>query len=228
MNKSALYLAVAAGMAIAPVHALAQGAGVGVRVGTLGAGAELAIGLTNRVVARGGVGFVPSVVEPKATFDNIDVKLTLPTVYNAGIDLYLNGAFRIGGGILFRKKDPRLKADPFTSSQNIGGTTFAPDEIGTLSGVIDSSNDAPYVLIGFGKHTADRVGLFLDVGVAFMGDPNVTLKSEGGSKSNDAATKTALDQEAQSFESDTRAYLRYWPILSLGLRVGLGKANGSG
>ncbi len=219
MNKCVVILAAAASLAVAPGRSLAQGAGFGARVGTLGIGAEAAIGLTNRIVVRGGVGFVPSDF-PSATFNDIDVKLTIPTFYNAGVDFYLNGAFRIGGGVLFKKDEPTLRAS-FNSPQDIGGTTFTPQEIGTLEGVIDSSNSAPYVLIGFGKHTADRIGLFLDVGVAFMGDPNVTLTSKGGTESDSAAMQSALDQEATDFENDMRAYLRFWPILSLGLRIGL-------
>lgn len=219
MNKRAVFLATTVSLVALPGHSFAQGAGIGARVGTLGVGAEAAIGLTDRIVLRGGIGFVP--LEPSATFNDIDVTLTLPTLYNAGIDFYLNGAFRIGGGVLFKKEDPTLRAT-FNSAQDIGGTTFSPTEIEGLKGTIDSSNSAPYVLIGFGKHTADRIGLFLDIGVAFMGDPTVTLNADGGTKANDAATRTALDQEAMDFEGDMRAYLRYWPILSLGLRVGLG------
>jgi len=219
MNKCVVIFATAVSLAVVPGRSLAQGAGLGARVGTLGIGAEAAIGLTDRIVFRGGVGFVPSDF-PSATFNNIDVKLTIPTFYNAGVDVYLNGAFRIGGGVLFRKDQPTLKAE-FNSPQDIGGTTFTPDEIGRLEGVIDSSNSAPYVLIGFGKHTAERIGLFLDVGVAFMGDPNVTLTSNGGTESSSPAMQSALDKEATDFENDMRAYLRFWPILSLGLRVGL-------
>jgi hypothetical protein len=217
MNKSALCVALVACLGV-PAHAIAQGAGVGARVGTLGVGAEAAIGLTDQIVVRGGIGFQP--LDPNATFHDIDVKLTLPTRYNVGLDFYLNGAFRIGGGILFKRDDPRVRAN-FNTSQDIGGTTFTQDEIGTLTGKIVSSGTAPYVLIGFGNHTAPGIGLFLDLGVAFMGDPKVSLTSDG-TLSNDATMRSALDKEATDFENDMRAYLRYWPIMSVGLRIGLG------
>ena len=167
---------------------------------------------------RGGVGISP--YEPSMTFSDLDVSLKLHTVYNVGIDLYLNGAVRLGGGILFRSGDPEVTGE-FTAPQDIGGTTFTPQQLGTLRGVLDSKDRAPYLLIGFGRHTARGVGLFLDLGVPFVGDPTVRLSASGGSLSDDAdPLMTALRQEAAEFESDMRGYLKVWPILSLGIRLG--------
>ena len=196
----------------------AQGVGLGSRVGTLGLGGELAIGLTESLAVRGGIGLSP--LEPGVTFHDVDVSLKLPTVFNVGLDLYLNSAVRVGGGIMFRSGHPEVKGT-FAAAQDIGGTTFTPQEIGTLTGVIESSGSAPYVLIGFGRHTAEGVGLFLDVGVAFMGDPAVRLGARDGELSSDVGPlMSALQQEAADFEADMRGYLRFWPILSLGIRVG--------
>ena len=214
--SASLLVAVCLGL---PAPALGQGVGVGARVGTLGLGGEAAVGVTERIVVRGGLGFTP--FEPDATFDEIDVTLTLPTWYNAGVDLYLNGAMRIGGGMLFKADDPELLGE-FNQPQDIGGTTYTPQELGTLTGVIDSSDSVPYVLLGFGKHTAPGFGLFLDLGVAFLGEPDVRLDASGGTVSDDPSTQSALDQEAEDFEADMRTYLRFWPILSMGLRIGLG------
>lgn len=204
-----------------PAAAMAQGLGVGGRVGTLGLGGEAAVGLTDRLVIRGGVGVVP--VEPTMTFGDVEVSLSLPTVYNVGVDLYLNSALRIGGGMLFRSADPEVTGE-FSEPQDIGGTTFTPVELGTLTGVFDSNDSAPYVLIGFGRHTAAGVGLFVDFGVAFMGDPDVRLDASGGSRDpdTDATLRNALDQEAMEFEDDMRGYLKVWPILSIGVRLGAG------
>jgi hypothetical protein len=218
MNMRPFVLLVAACAAV-PMSVAAQSVGIGGRVGTLGLGGEAAVGLTERFVIRGGMGLTP--FEPSATFDDLDVTLTLPTWYNVGVDLYLNGAIRLGGGVLFKSEDPTLVGE-FNAPQDIGGTTFTPDEIGMLTGVIDSSDRVPYALLGFGKHTAPGIGLFLDLGVAFLGEPEVRLDASGGTLSNDPSTQDALDREAESFEADMRTYLRFWPILSLGLRIGLG------
>lgn len=218
MLKRALALLIVVS-STAPAMATAQGLGLGGRVGTLGLGGELAIGLTEQLVVRGGVGVMP--IEPSMTFSDLEVTAKLPTVWNVGLDLYLNSAMRIGGGLMFRRADPELTGD-FTSPQDIGGNTYTPQQIGTLTGVLDAKDKAPYVLIGFGPHVAEGVGLFVDFGVAIVGDPDVRLDANGGTldPSTDAGFRAALDQEAADFEADVGSYLKFWPILSLGVRLG--------
>ena len=122
---------------------------------------------------------------------------------------------------MFRSEDPTVRGD-FDSPQEIGGTTYTPQELGTLTGVLDAHDRAPYVLIGFGRHTATGSGLFLDLGLAFTGDPRVRLGAEGGTLSPDtnATLRNALDQEAADFEKDMKGYLKLWPILSIVVRLG--------
>lgn len=206
-------------LAVIPGTVAAQGLGFGAFGGTLGIGGEAAIGLTDRLVLRGGYAFVP--VEPSFTVSDLELTFDLPSSYHVGLDVYLNNALRVGGGILFRSDDPLVKG-VFTSDQQIGGTTFTPTEIGTLTGVFDGRDRAPYILFGFGRHTQPGVGLFVDVGVAFVGDPDVVLGAEGGSLSADAdPLKSALEQEAADMERDAGSYLKLWPFFSLGVRVGL-------
>ncbi len=201
-------------------RAAGQGFGLGVRAGTLGFGGEAAMAVGERVVVRAGIGWNP--VEPDISLSEIDVTAELPTWYNAGLDVYLNGAFRLGAGVLFKPDDPSLSA-VFTQDQEVGGQTFTPQQIGTLVGVIDSRDQVPYVLIGFGKHTAPGVGLFADFGVAFLGEPDFQLDAVGGSlNSQSGPLRDALDTEEQQFEDDAGSYLRFWPILNVGLRIGVG------
>ena len=221
VKRALLPLAVLAFAVPGLVAAQGPSVGLGGRIGTLGLGGEVAVGLTDRLVLRGGIGFVP--YEPSLTFSDVEVELELPTVYNIGVDLYLNGAARVGGGLLFRSSDPQISA-AFSQSQEIGGTTYTPQQIGRLTGVLDANDRAPYVLVGFGRHTAPGTGLFVDFGLVFVGDPAVTLDAVGGTldPDSDAAFRAALDQEATDFEEDMRGYLRIYPILSLGFRLGAG------
>jgi hypothetical protein len=217
MKKTVLALAAVALLAV-PGVAEAQ-LGIAGRVGTLGVGGEAALGFGD-IVIRGGMGLAP--LEPTATIDDIEVTLKLPEKwYNIGVDLYLGSAFRIGGGMLFKSEDPTLEG-VLTATTDIGGRAFTPDELGTLTGTLDSEDKAPYVLIGFGKHTAKGIGLFLDLGVAFTGDPEITLDATGGTFSDATALRGYLDTEAANFEEDVGSYLKYWPILNIGLRIGVG------
>lgn len=217
MIKRALTLLALIGTA-APCAAAAQGLTFSARAGTLGLGGEIAVELTETLVLRGGLGLMP--FEPAGTFGDLDMSLTLPTVYNVGVDLYLNDVVRVGGGMLFRRDDPEIIGD-FDAAQDIGGTTFTPLELGTLTGVLDAGDRVPYALIGIGRHTAVGIGLFLDLGVVFVGDPTVRLSASGGTLSGDVdPLQSSLLQEAADIEEDLPGYLKVWPIISLGIRLG--------
>jgi hypothetical protein len=206
-------------LAATPRNVDAQSIGVAPRAGTLGLGADLGLELGGRLVMRGGVGVMP--FEFSGTFDDIEMTLELPkTWYNVGLDLYLTSVMRLGGGVIFKSEGPKLSANP-TAPLEIGNQLYTPDEIGTLTGTLDSGGQAPYVLVGFGKHTRG-VGLTLDLGVAFQKETRVTLDASGGILSDDPTFRQELETEARNFEDDLPTYIDLWPILSLGVRIGLG------
>jgi hypothetical protein len=218
MRKGILALSTAL-ILVLPSAVSAQGFGVAGRVGTQGVGGEVALGLTSAFVIRGGASTSP--YEPNVTMNDVNVTLKLPQWYSVGADLYLGGAFRIGGGMLFKSEDPSIEG-VFTANQDIGGRSFTPAELGTLTGVLASKSQVPYVLIGFGNHTSTGIGLFLDLGVAFLGDPEISLSSSGGSFGDQAELISRLNAEAADWEDQAGSYLNYWPILNIGLRIGVG------
>jgi hypothetical protein len=197
--------------------------GLAARVGTLGIGAEAALDISDRLAVRGGLGLgvLLQAFSPRSTIDGIDVDLELPDYwYNVGVDYYLNSVFRVGGGVVFVTEDSSLRAR-LDQPVDIGGVTLSPGEIGTLTGSIATLRQAAYALIGFGRHTGAGVGLSLDVGAAFLGNaPQVTLEAVGGSYPQQDL-EGLLAHEAERFEDDMKAYLKVWPILSLGLRYGV-------
>lgn len=92
-----------------------------------------------------------------------------------------------------------------------------------ITGKLVSKARAPYVLIGFGKHTSSGIGLFLDLGMVLLGDPDVQLTATGNSSLiNSSDFESRLRTEEQSLENKAGTYLKYWPIVNLGLRVGIG------
>jgi hypothetical protein len=63
----------------------------------------------------------------------------------------------------------------------------------------------------------------LDLGVAMLGEPDVQLNAT--STLTGAALvqlNDQLDIEAQNLKNDAGTYLKYWPIINLGLRIGVG------
>ena len=205
--------------ALAPAALDAQGFGVGARVGTVGVGVDAALGLGPKVAVRAGLGLLP--FEPTPEIDGIAYTLELPRTWsNVGLDLYLTGPFRIGGGVLFREGDIGLAATP-SSDIELDEVTFSPEEVGTIVGTLESRSAAPYAVLGLGRLTGAGVSLFLDAGVALTGDPEVTLDSVGGTLSDEPEMQTALQGEAERFVEDSRGYLQFWPFLSLGVKVGV-------
>lgn len=213
-------LACAVAVAAAPAALHAQGLGIGARIGTVGIGVDGALALGPNLAIRVGLGLLP--FEPTSEIDDVEYTLELPRTWtNVGVDVYVAGPFRIGGGVLFRPDDVGLRATP-TSDVEFGDATFTPEEVGTIVGTLASRSAAPYAVLGLGRLTELGVSLFLDAGVAFMGDPQVTLSSVGGTLSDEPVLESAIAEEVERFEEDAGAYLRFWPFLSIGVKLGVG------
>ncbi len=194
--------------------------GIAGRVGTIGLGGDVGLGLSPNLMLRGGVGIQP--INPTATISDIKFGLNLPSSFMlAGLALFPGGGgFRLEGGVLYKPDDTTLDGT-YTTSQEIGGHTYTPDQIGTLSGRAAASKSlAPYAMIGFGKIAAKGIGLFLDLGAAFTGDQSLTITSNG-QYANNAQFKADLEQERQKWEDDLNKY-KVYPMVNLGLRIGVG------
>jgi hypothetical protein len=220
LMRDRVLIIVAVSALLTPGHLLAQGIGVGVRAGTLGIGAEGAVGLTGNFVVRGGIGLMPW--EPETDIDQITYTLNLPDMwYTLGLDLYLAGPVRVGAGVLYKPDDPTLTAR-LANDTYIGDDLYTPAEVGSLTATLDARRKAPYLLLGFGRHDNPGSGLFLDLGVAFLGQPAFTLTAEGGTLIGDPAFEGNLRAEETNLEDDAGPLLQYWPILNLGLRLAIG------
>ena len=140
--------------------------------------------------------------------------------FDVGVDFYLNEEFRLGGGLVIQPSDARLFGQG-SGTVDIGGEPLTREELGDLSGVIEMDDVAAFALVGFGRHTSVGLGLFVDAGAAVSRSPSVRLAARGGTMPA-AQLDPLLDAEARDFEDDMKTYFRIWPILSIGLRLGVG------
>ena len=212
-------LAVTLTAGLLPAGVSAQGIGVGARAGTLGVGGEIAVGATSSLTIRGGFGVLP--VEFSRTYSDVDYT-SEPTspIANAGIDFFPGGGnLRIGVGMLFLS-EPTTLGGEYTGTVNIGGQTYTGSEIGTLTGELDHGSSAPYAIVGFGRHTGRGVGVFLDLGAAFMKDPTLTLTATGPIAS-DPTFQANLEREEAEAQEAAQDYLKILPIVSVGVRIGI-------
>jgi len=200
-----------------PPTALAQEIGVGIRAGTLGIGAEGALALSDQLAIRGGLGSF--FFEVDGEMDGVDYTVTPPSFTGTlGLDFYPNGgAFRLMAGFMFRNGDFEMESGDISQAGGVEiGDEVYYDE-GYLFGTVTSSSAAPFVGFGFGKHTSGGFGVFFDLGLAFVGDPDVSMRATGAIASVEGFQQE-LDKEVQQIEDDATPYLKYWPILNFGLK----------
>jgi hypothetical protein len=221
-KKTALALAAAIAIAL-PTTAFGQ-IGIGARVGTLGLGGDVSFGIGSRLGIRAGLGVMPDDIE--ITLDDIDYTLNPPSnIWNIGVDFYpFGGGFRLSGGIVNRKNF-ELRAVR-TGETEIGDNTY--NGTITIDGSLGNEREtAPYVAIGFGKVHSNGFGLYVDLGAAQMGDPDIRLTgtcvvngTQPCPSENGQTFQQTLDEEAQQAEEDAGTYVKWHPILQVGLKIG--------
>ncbi|HEX9727289.1 MAG TPA: hypothetical protein VGA37_02145 [Gemmatimonadales bacterium] len=187
-----------------------MGVGFAIHAGSLGVGADVAFSPTERINLRAGGNFFPFGID--ITASGIAYSFDLPGPQFTGmVDFFLTGAFRLSGGAMI--------TDAFTASatpaqsETIGGTTYTPAQLGTLTAAITTRDIAPYLGIGIGNVARSKVGFFMDLGVVFQGSPKVALSSTG------AVSAVDLSAEVAEFEDDISIFNVY-PLLSLGFSIG--------
>lgn len=189
---------------------------LGFKAGTLGIGGELTTNLAPDVHLDASILWLELGFDMEIDDIDYDVDLELfnPLVK---LDWYPSGGdFRISAGVLFNGTDIDLEAtsaDPI----EIGDSIYDPDAIGSIEGESDFEDIAPYVGIGFGNPLArDRGwGFTADIGVAFIGSPNVDLTITGPFADNPVLLAD-LAEEEEEIEDELDKF-RFYPVLALTL-----------
>jgi len=219
-TPATLYLLIA--LLVIPQSLSGQEFALGGRAGTLGFGAEAALGLSDNFAVRGGLGSFFS-LEYTSEQDGVEYTVSPPSPTGTlGIDLYpTGGSFRLMAGFMFRSGDIEMDSGDLAQAGPVEIGDVEYNEPGTLHGAIATSSTAPFVGLGFGHHTQGGFGLFLDLGVAFVGEADVTMRAEGPIASV-PGFQQELDKEVQNLEDEVASYLKYWPILNIGVKIPLG------
>lgn len=121
--------------------------------------------------------------------------------------------FRITAGIFSNGNELTLVSRE-TSAITVGGTVFPGDQVGTLRGAVEFDSTAPYAGIGLDFRIANTVGLSLDVGVLWQGEPKVAM-SASGPIASDPLFQAELESERAELERELEDYDLY-PVASIG------------
>lgn len=193
---------------------------LGVKVSTLGIGAEYSMKYSNDLYTRIGINgynYDHSGTESGIDYD-IDLKLQTITLI-ADYHPFGNG-FRLSGGLMLNNNELDFDGKASEGSYTINDVTYAASDIGSLDGKVDFKSVAPYIGIGY-KNTAKSGdwSFTAELGAMYQGEPNVDLNVNCGSGLS-AAQCTALRNDVAAEESQLKDSIdgfKWYPVVSVGI-----------
>jgi hypothetical protein len=200
-----------------------QAAGVGIRAGTTGLGADLGWNLAPTVDARVGYSALDFGTHINSGDVRYDAKLKLSNL-SALVDWRVGGPlFRISAGFILNDNRYNMNGEPSNGTFRINGTTYTTSQVASLGGNVRSGNRlAPYLGIGTGSVAGAGVNFYWDLGIMFMGSPKASLNASCGPSLN-AAQCAQLQSDVASaqrnLESDVSRF-KYYPVANVGITVG--------
>ena len=192
---------------------------LGAKVGTLGAGVEVTLEANSQVNVRLGANYFKfsSDIEVDSNDYDLDVKLNS---FTALADWYITDSqFRFTGGAFINNNSLNGAALP-SNTYEIGDSVYANAEVGILTAKADFKAIAPYLGLGWGNPLSDDSdwSFMFDVGVVFAGKPRIDITSTGGTQSANALLQADIARAEQDFrDEDDIKYLKYYPVVSIGL-----------
>ena len=200
----------------------AQAAGVGVRAGTTGLGADIGWSLAPTLSARVGYSALDWNRDVDSGGVRYDGKLKLSNLSGL-IDFSPLGPFRLTGGVVLNNNRYDVNGQPSNGTFDIGGRTYNASDVGSLSGRVKSGRSlAPYLGIGYGNVAGAGVNFYADVGILFQGSPRADLNATCGaslSASGCAQLQSDVAAERARLEDRLKSF-RYYPVINVGITVG--------
>lgn len=221
MKKQLIGLAVAAVMASASTHALADRFAVGVHAGTSGYGASATLGLTDNLNARLMYNHLEFGYDTDIDDFEYDLDLELSS-FDLLLDWHVfGGSFRVTGGLIGNNNELTGNAVPRTSGTvKFGDQTFNVNDIERVDAKVEFDDFVPYVGIGWGNSLkGGKWTVTTDLGVMFQGSPDATISARA-SGTAPAGLQGMLDaaaaQEARDVQDDIKDF-RYYPVARVGI-----------
>lgn len=207
--------------------------GAGVKVSTLGGGAEVAVRVTHRTNIRAGF----NVITYSRGFDKDGIsyngQLDFKT-FEAHYDIFpWAKSFRISGGVLVYATDPVTASAVVPGNQSFTLGDFAyysdPANPARSSGKIVFNRAAPTITFGFGnlvpRSKSKHFSVPVEFGIAFQGSPKTTLAVSGNvcdspgancrSAAADPFVQSNVISEQNKINNDI-SFFKVYPIISVG------------
>ncbi len=192
-----------------------QGAALGLKVGTLGPGAEATVNILPWLNARAGGNYIKFTYS--RNISDIDWDLTVDySSFPLMLDLHPFGVgFRISGGVVIDNNEIKLDATP-TESKTIGDHEYTPEQMGTLSGRAKFDPLALYAGIGYGNAVGEDSSwsFIFDLGVMFQ-RYDLDLSANGTAAQNPQFQRD-LQEEEDNLKGDLDRF-QFYPVLAFGV-----------
>ena len=187
--------------------------GLGLKAGTLGLGLEASWQPLPYLDVR--VGANTYEFEDDGTQAGVPYEgtLDLENFYATGNFHFPVSPMRLTAGLYSNGNEFRMFNDE-GADLDIGGINYPGAGIGTLTSVTSFGSTSPYLGIGFDFTLAGKVGMNLDFGVLWQGEPDVTLAADG-LLAQDPGFQAALEAERLELE-DEMSDFKAWPVVSVG------------
>ena len=201
----------------------AHAAGIGIRAGTTGLGADVGWALAPTLGAR--VGYSGLNWNRDINTDNVryDGKLKLSNLSGLLDFSPAPGPFRITGGVIYDHNRYDVNGQPSGGSFTLNGTTYSAADVGSLSGQVKPGRRlAPYLGVGWGNVAGAGVNFYADLGIMFQGRPRANLDATcGASLSAGACAQLQSDTDAEEARlEDKLKRFQYYPVLNVGVTIG--------
>jgi hypothetical protein len=193
--------------------------GVLLKGGTLGAGVDVTVGMSESL----GLRLQANTFSYEDDFTESDVD------YSGDIDLKsagllldwhpFSGVFRVSAGAYWNGNEATAVGRPTGGTYEINGQPYNATDIGSLNGRIDFESVAPYFGVGWASAPKSGRGMTFsfDLGVLYQGEPNVALTAVCGPTVPDCNTLQGdVAAEQASLQEDLSDY-KFYPVVSFGI-----------
>ncbi len=228
LTQRALPLAIASGLCLSTSNALALDIGIGAKAGTLGAGLDLTVGVTEKVNLRGGFNqfsfdYTGDIEDETSAggasvTSTADYSTTLEFNTIAMLVDYhpFQSGFRLTAGAILNNNELRGTAIAGDQTIEIGNYTSSQGADLQADVSITFPKTAPYLGIGYDSSRYSKSGLSFtyDLGVMFQGEPTASVALSG----SDASQVSQADIDAEVADiNETLADFTIYPVMNLGL-----------
>ena len=220
MIRKNLYTALAAVAPILASPVCLADTSLGLRVGTLGGGIELAHAFTETLGFRLAANGLNHNTTETYESVNYDAKLKLATGQLLLDWFPFSNNFRISAGAMYNGNKLTLDGIPSPGGTfTINGISYPTSEVSALNGTVGFKTAAPYVGLGYGRPVGKGLLFTADLGVLFQGAPQSTLTATcaaGTPALTCSQIQSSVAAEQAQLNDDMSKY-QYYPVVSIGL-----------